>query len=372
MDIEHSSKISEVKLEQGRQKIIEGIVHTDIVKQSDIQLAIPSHRTKKWISFEEFKKMIYEGKSLGELCRNYSKHLMAFYSALSQGKINLSKEQFIKEYESGIPLDEIARSNKIPREQITYLREYYGIKRKGATYQKRLKEEVPLSQDAKDIIIGSMLGDGHITPAGYFSEKHSPEQLEYLRWKASFLKPITTNKSWDYNESIDNRSGSLIKSHSFRTTVHTFLYYIRSIFYIKSNNKKSKKRKWDKIIPPDIINLMNEKVLAIWFMDDGHTDWKYRNGKKMTSGSLPSCKICSESFSIEDNNTLSLLLLNKFNINSIVKFKNNDKNKPQLKFSTIDSVRLIQLIKKYVVSELAYKVDEEIYKNKLNIKKYNL
>jgi hypothetical protein len=360
MSEEAINKISETKLESGRQKIICGFVKNELPEQSDTKLAIPSHRTREFISFEDFKNFMSQGKSLKELCIKYSKHLMAFYSYLSQGKVTLTKEQFIEEYEKGIPLDEIGRSHGIPREHITYLREYYGIKRKGANYQKRLKNEVPLSQEAKDVIIGSLLGDGHITKWGYFSEKHSPAQLEYLRWKAGYLKDISTDKSWDYYEAIDKRSGTLIKSHCFRTTAHSFIYEMRNKFYKEVNGK------WIKIIPNDIESMINEKVLVIWFMDDGTTDWKYRNEIKMTKGSLPSCKFCSESFSFEENQVLSLAILKVFNIKSEVKFKDG-KVKPQIKFSTIDSVKFIQLIKNSILPELMYKVDEENYIKRFNI-----
>lgn len=354
------NKISQTKLEDGRKRILEGFIKNDIPEQSNNNLAIPSHRTREWISFDQFKDLIGQGKPLQELCKLYSKHLMAFYSYLSKGKISLTKEQFEEQYNQGIPLDEIGRANNIPREHITYLREYYGIKRKGATYQKRLQNEVPLSQDAKDIIIGSLLGDGYIDPDGYFTEKHSQKQLEYLQWKASYLKPVSNGKSWYYYESIDERSGTLIKSHQFRTTVHSFFHEMRNKFYVTINGKNKK------IIPHDIYELLNEKVLAILFMDDGVTDWKYRNGYKMTYGSLPSCKICSESFTEDDNIKLSNAINKKFQIESYVKNKEEDL-KPQLKFSTENSQKLLNLIKKYTHNSLLYKITEDVYSLNLSI-----
>lgn len=347
-------KISQTKLETSRQRITEGFTKNDLPEQSNTKLAISTNRTRKWIDFEEFKNLIVKGKTLTELCQKYSKHLMAFYSYLSQGKVTLTKEQFIEEYNKGKSLNEIGMSHNIPREHMTYLREYYGIKRKGATYQKRLAKEIPLSQEAKDIIIGSLLGDGHITKWGYFSEKHSPAQLDYLKWKASFFKDITTDKSWDYYESIDKRSGNLIKSHCYRTTAHSFLYEMRNLWYKEINGV------WTKVVPPNITNLLNKKTLAIWFMDDGTTDWKYRKGVKMTEGSLPSCKMCSESFSVKENNILCRAMLDKFGIKSEVKFKNRTR-KPQIKFSTSNSVKLIELIKNEILPELMYKVEENEY-----------
>ena len=350
-------KISETKLENSRQKIMAALDNNDIPKQSSTHLAVPSHRTREWLTFEEFKEFIQQGKTLKELIQKYSKHLIAFYSYLSQGKVKLSKEQFIQEYEKGVSLDEIAKTYNIPREHISYLREFYGIKRKGATYQKRLANEKPLSQETKDVIIGSILGDGHITKWGYFSEKHSPEQLEYLKWKVSFFKDITTDKSWDYYEAIDKRSGNLIKYHSFRTTAHSFLYEMRNKFYKQIDGK------WTKVIPNDIGDMINKRVLAVWFMDDGCTDWGYRNGKKEWANAKPQCKISSESFTMEENLMLKKILEEKYNLVTNVRFKESKNNeKPYLRFLCESSVKLINITKKFSTSDLLYKFEDESLK----------
>lgn len=349
-------KISDTKLETSRQKIINGFVKNNIPGQSNIKLAIPSHRTREWISFEEFKKLIKKGKTLQELRLIYSKHLIAFYSFLSQGKATLTKEQFIEEYEKGISLNEIAKSYNIPREHITYLREYYGIKRKGATYQKRLQNEVPLSQEAKDVIIGSLLGDGHITKWGYFSEKHSEKQVEYLEWKGEILKDIMTNKSYSIYSSIDKRSRTQIESFTLRTITHSFIYEIRENFYQKRGEK------WVKTIPKNIKDLLNEKILAIWFMDDGNTDWGYRNGTKEYPNSKPQCKICSESFSLEENIFIGEILKEKYGLITNIRFKNPSLNEqPYLRFDCDSSLKLIEIIKKFITRDLLYKVDEQEY-----------
>jgi len=346
--------ISETKTEQGRQELIEGMKSFK-AKHIKNNLKVASHRKSNHITLDEFKQLVKEGKSLNDICLITSKHLAYFYSVLLKGKINLSKEEFEKQYIGGMSLEDIAKANNIPREHITYLRDFYGIKRKGAKYLKRINNEQPLSQEAKDIIIGSLLGDGHITKGGYFSEKHSCAQLGYLQWKASFLTQITTDKSWGYYERIDKRSGTLIKSHQFRTTAHNFLYEMRNLFYKEINGQ------WIKIVPSNIEELMNEKVLAIGFMDDGSTDWRYRKGVKQSIGSNAASKISSEGFSLEDNLILQKMLLNKFNINSYIKNKDGDLNKPQLIFSTIETQKLIEITGPFATTDLLYKFNEENY-----------
>jgi hypothetical protein len=352
-----NEKKSDTKSRSSRENILSAAKNFNI-EQSNIQLAIPTHRKRKYITMDEYQTLLRQGIKMSKIDEECLKGLIIFYNAMLKGKIQLPKEKFIEMYNKGITLDEIAKQHNVRKDQMCFLREFYGIKRKGAKYQKRLANEQPLSKETKDIIIGSILGDGHITKWGYFSEKHSPAQLEYLKWKASFLKQLTTNTSWDYYESIDKRSGSLIKSHSFRSTVHSFLHETRNNFYKEIDGKSVK------IIPYNIANIINDRVLAVWFMDDGMTDWTYRGGIKQSLKSLPTCLICSESFTIEENIKLSEAIFKNFNISSKIKFHDNTKNKPRLWFSTVESEKLMKLIKPHIHSDLLYKVVEEKYLEK--------
>ena len=356
---EIKEKISKTKSENGRKSIVENFKKFN-TKQVKHNLKIANHRQYKYITLEQYTNLIKQGKTTLEICQTTSKHLVYFYNALLKGKINLSKKEFEENYNNGLSLDEISKKFNIPREYITQLRDFYGIKRKGATFQKRIKNEKPLSKEAKDIIIGSLLGDGHITKWGYFSEKHSPNQLEYLKWKSSFFPNITNEKSWSYYESIDKRSGSLIKSHSFRTTTHSCLQKMGELWYKTINGKRTK------VVPQNIIQWMNEQILAIWFMDDGSTDWQYRKNKKISCGSKPSCKLCTDSFSIQENKILINSLL-KLKLKPYIRYKNKDINRPNLYFSTIESSKLIKIVRKFIKEELLYKVDENSYLESIKI-----
>ncbi len=311
-----------------------------------IQLAIPSHRTKKHISLTEYKKILKNGKKID---KSISKHLVSFYNSWLKGKINISKTEFKNLYNNGCSLDDIAKQYNVPREHITYLREFFGIKRKGATFQKRLKTETPLTKIAKNIIVGSLLGDGHITTGGYFSEKHSEKQMDYLQFKSDILKNIHSNQVMEYSEKIDDRSGKIIKTYALRTITHSFLIKMRKEWYQNTV----------KILPKNIQSIMNRQILAIWYMDDGSTDWCYRNGTKKYKNQKPSCKICSESFTLEENMQLIDVLKNKFNLNA--KILNIGENKNRLYFSTIESEKLIKLISPFMVDSMKYKTNEEEY-----------
>jgi len=341
-------QISETKRENSRKEIANKI-KKNANQQSDKQLAICSHRKLKHMSFQEYQELIAQGKTVKEIIKTTSKHLIHFYNAMLKGKINLNKEKFEELYNNGMSLNEISKSEGISRDHMTHLREFYGIKRKGATFQKRLSNEKPLSQDAKDIIIGSMLGDGHITKWGYFSEKHSPKQLGYLKWKASFFPNITTDKSWSYYENIDKRSGSLIKSHNFRTTTHSWLIEMENLWYKTIGGKRVK------VIPNEIDEWMNKTILAVWFMDDGKTDWTYRNGEKEWENAKPTLEICTDSFSKNDLCRLGNTLKLKFFLDTTINKRN------RILFNTKNSIKLCKLLRPSIHKDLLYKVSENTY-----------
>ena len=124
-----------------------------------------------------------EGNSLKEINKITSKHLVQFYSNLSQGKIILSKIDFEREYEKGLSLDEISEKHKISRDDMSFLRQLYGLKVKGAKYINRKKIEIPLTQRQKDILYGSMMGDACKMSNASVKFKQGFSQKDFLLWK---------------------------------------------------------------------------------------------------------------------------------------------------------------------------------------------
>lgn len=361
---EIGNTISSSLKEKYRGDIIERSNDTNM-EESQTQLAIPTHRKNKRISLDEYVSLIKNGESSSDISKKVSKHQVSFFNYILKNKEIISKEEFENLYISGISLEEISKTKNIPREYITFLRDFYGIKRKGAKYQKRLEEEQPLSQEAKDVIIGSILGDGSITKGNYFSEKHSEKQEQYLKWKASFMTPILTDKSLRYCEYIDKRSGTLIKEHSLITKTHVFLYEMREMFY------KEKDGIIKKCVPAEIEQYLNKTIFSILFMDDGSTDWGYRNGIKEYQNSKPSCKISSQSFTKEDNEILQRAIKNKFGIDSEIRQRMSKHGSVlyYIIFNVENSEKLIRILKPFSQPELMYKFDEEKYIEYMNAKR---
>ena len=329
--------------------------------QSDVKLVVPGHRTKRHITLEEYKAMLKSGMTPQQVIATTSKHLIFFYNAILDGRITLDRNEFVRMYESGVSLDEIAAKHGIPRGHVTFLREFYGIKRKGATFQRRLHSEVPLSPQAKSVIVGSILGDGHIHPNGYWSEKHCIAQADYLRWKASFVPDITTEKSFVEYESYDKRYGKSNKGLSFRTRVHSWLQEMGQLFY------RGEGRTRTKVVPDNISDLLDETALAVWFMDDGNTDWGYRGGVKKHSGTEPRCLIHTEGFDEIGVESLCSVLRRKFGLSCKPCLKDAKvPDKWVVRLTSMSSRKLTtMLMEKFsFMTTMQYKINESAFVNR--------
>ena len=153
----------------------------DLVKPYlDINLSLSSRgRKRHFITLRQFKEYIESGLSIREIQKLTSKNLVSFYSILCQGKIDLSKNEFIQQYESGKPLEEIAEDNKISKDYIGYLRQLYRIKSKGAKFIRRKETETPLTQRQIEILYGSMLGDAQRLGGAGVLFRQGGEQKDY-------------------------------------------------------------------------------------------------------------------------------------------------------------------------------------------------
>lgn len=120
---------------------------------------------------------------------------------------------------------------------------------------------VPLSDQARAIILGSILGDGSLKIQKEYSNanlqiRHSETQKEYLLWKAVALREIATDRSVSIQKADGYSSNRKWRFVSKRTPALTALYSLthrRNTFWVR--------RKW--------LNQLTPLSLAIWWCDDG-------------------------------------------------------------------------------------------------------
>lgn len=120
--------------------------------------------------------------------------------------------------------------------------------------RKSEREPDELTLDQKVLVLGSMLGDGSVSKGNTFYEYHCTEQLPYLQMKHRML----ANVSRDILKVAEN-------GYRFETHPHPFFVYLHGLFYVDGVPGKH--------IPVDLFRkYWDDRILAIWYLDDGHYD----------------------------------------------------------------------------------------------------
>jgi len=315
-----------------------------------------ANREKKYITLRKFRDLIQSGVSLNGIAKTgTSKHVTQFFSNFCQGKIILSKEDFIKEYEKGRGLDDIAKQYNISRGDITFLRQLYNIKRKGATFQHRKATEVPLTQRQREIIYGSMMGDAKKFAPASVGFGHGPKQKSYLEWKYEELKSLATKLWIKEYISYDKRSGNMSFSYRFYTYSNTELEEINKLFY--SGEEKE--------ISTEILSNLTPLSIAVWFMDDGKTDWSYSTVERTGWNITPTHGFCTDSFSLESCENIKKWFPESYNIKCRIKSHGLREDGITMKYRILieheSNDDFIELIKPHMLPLFNYKIDYQEY-----------
>tara|TARA_B100000745_G_scaffold98440_1_gene62731 strand:- start:322 stop:924 length:603 start_codon:yes stop_codon:yes gene_type:complete len=149
-----------------------------------------------------------------------------------------------------------------------------------------------LSKQQKDILTGLILGDGHLEFNGCrgtrLQVKQAESRKEYVWWLFENFRQYTKTPPQQRKDT---------GQWYFGTRFYEDFEEIRQNFYQDK----------EKIVPNNIEQILNSPIsLAVWFMDDGHLDYRER--------SHHAYHISTDSFRVEDVDKLQQLLLNRFNI----------------------------------------------------------
>lgn len=362
MILQCNSALGELKMEKGQKWTEEGIAKISLAKQKatraefdwsrigdDLWDVVPDlgsrNREKKIISLREFKKLIDSGVPLEALKYEHkiSKTLIVFYAGYLRGNIVLSKDDFQRDYLSGLSMEEIAEKRGVSRENLTVLRQFYGIKNKGATYIHRKKTESSLTARQWQILSGSLLGDASKMSPSSIRFKQGDPQKDYLTWKAKEFENLLASPLRS-EEAYDDRYKKNYTSWVCFTSANSDIESINSIYYPQDKPKG---------VPPDwYLDKMNELALAVWFMDDGKTDFHYYSPENYS----PESYFCTDSFSEEDVGRL-IKWLKKFDINGTP--AKSSIGKPRIRVGA-DSIRkLFQTVEPHIIPSMRYKINRE-------------
>lgn len=149
-----------------------------------------------------------------------------------------------------------------------------------------------LSKEQRDILVGLMLGDGNLEYNGCrgtrMQVKQSCERKEYVMWLYDNFKQFTKTPPQERKDT---------KQWYFGTRFYEDFEEIRKNFY----------KDRVKIIPDNIAHIFDSPItLAVWFMDDGHLDYREK--------SHHAYHISTDSFTKDEVIVLEKLLLERFSI----------------------------------------------------------
>ena len=162
-----------------------------------------------------------------------------------------------------------------------------------------------LSDQTKELILGSILGDGSLCVHkpyrnARFSFRHSVHQEEYFFWKMSQLKEISSEKCW-WRQGKNGLGDAMLRYQSLALPRLSELYGMTH-----ERGKLTIRRKW--------LNTLTPLSLAVWWLDDGSI---IANGRKGV--------FCTESFSYKEQKILARYLLTvwgvKVSIGKIVRLR---------------------------------------------------
>lgn len=204
---------------------------------------------------------------------------------------------------------------------------------------------ITLSQEQQQIILGGLLGDA------YFHKKrkiirfsHTVKQKEYLEWKYSFFNKenIWGLYTRHYKAGYENIYFEVNNNNSY---LEPLFIYIKKYLYSNDGRKKISLRYLDSI---DALGL------AIWWMDDGSLS--VHKGNRYG-------KLCTECFNYEEHILLKKYFKEKWDIDVDIRI---EKNKYYfLRFNVSALKKLIFIIYQYVcqVPSMIYKIDLNYIRN---------
>lgn len=199
-----------------------------------------------------------------------------------------------------------------------------------SNWLKDYKSKLFLTDRQKEVLIGTLLGDGSIKisvsgKAARLQICQSFDYKEYVFWKKNIFKEwvLSGPKYYKVNNSL-----------IFRTVSHPEIYKFYSKFY---KNKV-------KIIPKDINDILKSNLsLAVWFMDDG-------NGYQH----MDSYRLSTYAFGYEGNLLLQKCLLVNFGLKTNL-VRDSRGFQIYIPVRSGDADRFKKLVMSHIIPKMRYK-----------------
>ena len=212
-----------------------------------------------------------------------------------------------------------------------------------------------ITKESRNLLIGMLLGDGTISNNNVFKIAHSESQRDYLEWKVKQLKEAGIR---------NNGIKSYIKIKGYKTGVPVYYTQLNIIPFIKVLRKVFYKEK--KILGNrKLLNRLDAKGIAIWYMDDGHINIrKTKDGRPM--GFYIKISTCEPKQEVQ---TIIDFFKEQWNINFYMFHEGKKEDSYSLCCGTKEGLKFIDIVKPYVsqVPSMVHKITYDLSQRKRNL-----
>ena len=223
-----------------------------------------------------------------------------------------------------------------------------------------------LKNKEKELIISMIIGDGNISKIGEKRYRlfvgHGEKQKDYCEWKMNLL-----NNACLFDNKLKMHTKLAGKDKNYIQYFFSKENIVMKYFYDLFIEQKAKTIK-------NVLKYMKSPMsAAIWFMDDGSVE---PSRKKQKDGTIkyyrPNMKLCTHSFSYEDNVRIQRWFKDKYDIECNIRQEKKKKDNNVvvyyfLRFNANNNQKLYyKILKDYIVCCESMK-----YKFRLLIQYYN-
>lgn len=199
-----------------------------------------------------------------------------------------------------------------------------------------------INKESRDLLIALVLGDGTISNNNVLKLSHCIEQEDYLKWKIQQLNNCgLRNNGLKYYTSTRGFNIGKIVCYT-QLNVIPFIKLLRKIMYKPVKNYSK------------LINRIDERGLAIWYMDDGHL-----NNRKYSDGTYHGYYIkISTCLPKEQCDSIIKTIKEKFNVQFYTFHEGKRKDSFSLCCGTKEAKKFLKIVKPYVqqIPSMLYKV----------------
>lgn len=207
------------------------------------------------------------------------------------------------------------------------------------------------NKKSRNLLIGLLLGDGTISNNNVFKIAHAESQKDYLEWKIEQLKEagIRNNGIKSYIKTVGYNTG--VPVYYTQLNIVPFIKVLRRVVY--KNKKILGNRK--------LLNRLDAKGIAIWYMDDGHLN--IRKNKGRPCGFYIKISTCEPKQEVQ---TIIDFFKEQWNINFYMFHEGKKENSYSLCCGTKEGLKFIDIVKPYVsqVPSMIHKITYDLSQRK--------